>query len=295
MNVMGVIMTYVLTDLVGLLPFVPAVFSAYAGLRGGGDRGRMSLWSVIRKHGKWAIAQGYMHHLVQGGRIWFIKLILGTEAVGLFSAAYGMYQHVVGTMPLKLVLSSIIPQHDPHSVIFRKLVVKGVKYNVLGTGVLALIGAVLVPVLIMVLLPEYMAAILLFELMLLSMLPAAVSGVFTVIFYALRQQKSVFWANLAVTLVAFVSLPIFLAVFGIYGVAFELVLTTTLFALERYGRTRAVLPDVELPWRAFFTYDEFDRTIVRKLLQRIPGARIFRRQGATLSNEITAVRRSSDG
>lgn len=273
MNVYGYIIVYVLTDYIGLVPFLPSIVRSYRALGGTSETERLSLWQSLLGHGKWAVAQGYLHNLVQSARVWIVKAVLGTEAVGLFSAAYGMYQHVVGTMPLKHVLSSVIPQYDPKLDTFRKLIVKGVKYNVLGVALLGISAAVGVPVPIHFMMPEYVSAVPLFELLLAGMIPGAASGVFTVVFFALRKQRSMFWVNVALTGVTLVSLPLLLLTFGIYGVAIELFLTSVLFTWERYRRMCSELPDMSLPWRAFFTYDEFDRKILGKVAERIPWAR----------------------
>ncbi|MBP9760244.1 MAG: oligosaccharide flippase family protein [Candidatus Pacebacteria bacterium] len=270
MNVIGYITVYVLTDLVAIVLFVHMVIRSYRHLGGTSEVERLSLWGILLGHGKWVLAQGYVHNLVQTARLWIIKAVLGTEAVGLFSAAYGIFQHVVGVMPLKQVLASIIPQHDPRSDMFRKLIVKGVKYNIAMAIVLSVGATVGVPMLVRVLLPDYVSAIPLFAVLLLGMIPGAASGVFTVVFFALRKQRSMFWVNVWLAGVTCVTLPVLLYVFGIYGVGVELLLVSVIFTWERYRHMCHVLPDMSLPWRVFFTFDEFDRRILRRVTDHVP-------------------------
>lgn len=272
-NVRGYIVAYALTEAIALTPFLWSIAHSYRALGGTPETDRLSLWASLREHGKWVVAQGYLHSLVQSARLWIIKAMFGaggTEAVGLFSAAYGIYQHLVGLVPLKYILASVMPQYDPASDTFRKLVVKGVKYNIASGALISIAGALGVPILVWLLLPAYTSAIPLFEWMLPSIVAGAASGVFTVVFFALRQQRDMFWVNLALSALTCVLLPLCLVVFGIYGSAVELTLTALLFTVERYRRIRRVLPHMALPWRVFFTFDEFDRKILRRIFARMP-------------------------
>jgi len=272
-NVRGYIVAYTFTEAIALAPFLWSIIRSYRALGGTLETDRLSLWSSLKEHGKWVVAQGYLHSVVQSARLWIIKAMFGTggtEAVGLFSAAYGIYQHLVSLVPLKYILASVMPQYDPASETFRKLVVKGVKYNIASGVLIGITGALGVPVLMWLLLPAYTSAIPLFEWMLPNILAGAASGVFTVVFFALRQQRDMFWVNVVLSALTCVLLPLCLAVFGIYGTAVELTLTAAIFTLERYRRIRRVLPHMALPWRAFFTFDEFDRKILRRIFARMP-------------------------
>ena len=62
---------------------------------------------------------------------------------------------------------------------------------------------------------------------------------------------------------------IFLPVFGIYGVAFEYVLTILTFTIERYRRIKRRLPDFSISPKNIFSFDENDEFVFQMIKQKL--------------------------
>ncbi len=269
LSIAGVLVAHVAMDYVAFLVIFPTVMSSLFSLKKGGVGGKVSLLKIIAKHGKWAIFGAYLNDLTKTFRLWLMKIMIGTEAVGLYSAALGIFSQIRSVLPLQKILSSIIPQHNSNSVVFNKLVMKGIKYNFLGTFLFGLLAALFVPVLIFTLLPHYIPAIILFEIMLISMLPISVGGILSIVFFAIRKQDSLFFANALRFLITVLSLPFLIFFFGLNGAAFELTVAGLFFVFIRIKMLKKDLPNVTLSLNTLMSYDELDKQILSVALTKI--------------------------
>jgi O-antigen/teichoic acid export membrane protein len=142
---------------------------------------------------------------------------------------------------------------------------KGVKYQVIVFVGLAMVGILVFPLLISMLFPKFSGAMPLYVLMLFGLIPNSFSGILTIAFYALRAQKSLFYAVVVKSASIALIAPITLSFFGVPGIALEFFITTTIFTLERFRALRKLLPGLGFSVRSFVSVDQDDRVIIEKI------------------------------
>ncbi len=273
LTVTNVIFSHVVMDYVGMVVVIPTVYFLIGKIkkqkRDENKYADISLLNILLKHGKWAIFATYLNDFNKSFRLWVIKLMIGTEAVGLYSAAFGFLTQVRTLLPLQRILSSMIPQYDIDSSIFSKLLIKGIKYNIFGNIVIMLLSSISMPIIVFILLPQYKASIILFELMLFSMLPISVGGILSIVFFVLKKQRNLFFANILRLISTMVFLPLLIIFFGLYGAAFELTTASFVFMFERIRMFKKEMPNLRLSLSDVVSYDSLDRKILNSFLSKI--------------------------
>jgi O-antigen/teichoic acid export membrane protein len=265
----GLILATVLSELAVVVVFSPLIidlyrdFSAYSPLRKSGPL------SLLAQHGKWAVGASYINTLGQNMRLYLIRFFLGTEAVGLYSVAAGLISHTSSLFPLAGIISPIIPQYLNARDKFIALISKSIKYQLFGFLFLGLSGFFVFGPLINYLFPKYLESIPLYNIMLLALLPMAVASIFTPIFYARKEQKSLFY-SLIIKNIILIILGFFLVrALGLKGIATEYVLTTLFFALERFYRLKRIDKDFKVSFRNLYYFDDYDRLIFKSLRNKL--------------------------
>jgi O-antigen/teichoic acid export membrane protein len=197
--------------------------------------------------------------------LWLIKIVIGTEAVGLFSVAQGLVVNLVSLLPLNKILASTLPQHVDDRERFDRMLNKSIKYQVLGYALIAFVAFFAVPPFIAYLFPTYVNALPLFAIMVFAMIPMGFSSV-TAAYYALKSQYILTILLVIKLIVMFATLPIFVYYFGFYGIGVEYVFSIALNVLIRNIMLKRVLPGYRLPIKAFITFDAYDREVLRKIM-----------------------------
>jgi O-antigen/teichoic acid export membrane protein len=230
---------------------------------------RMAYFATLYAHGKWSVFASYFNTLGQNVRLWIIQYILGAEFVGYFSVAYGMLQHTMDFLPIGSVLAPVIPKYVSDRGKLLPILRKAIKYHLLAFIGLALIAFFIFTPILSLLFPQYALSLTMYNIMLVAFIPLSFAAIFTPTFFALRAQKNLFWSigvkNLSILLLA----PLAAMYVGLVGVAFEFILTNTLFSLERYRVLKKMVPGFSLSPRAFVTYDDADRLIVGTVMRSI--------------------------
>ena len=260
----GVLLSAVLSQGVAILCMTPLFLRAYAPLRPYAAV-RISMKDVIFRHGKWALFVSYVSTLNKDVRKWLFKFILGTEAVGLFSLASSLFGHLRSLVPLGTIITPIIPQYISDTERLKRIIAKSVKYQLIGYALLAGASLVFAPPLLGFFFPNYIPSLPIFFVMLLALIPNAFAIVLTPVFYALREQKSLFNAYVVRILLTALLLPSLTYVFGMLGIAYEFVITLAVFVIGRYWLVKRLKPEISLSFKDFFSFDEYDRLIVGKL------------------------------
>lgn len=264
----GVLWSGIVAEALGIFVMTPAFLKIYRDFKDA-PLHSLSFWSLLKNHGKWSVFAGYFNSFGQNMRLWLIKAVLGTEAVGLFGVAFGLFSHTSSLIPLGNVLGPVLPQYLGEPERLHKIVGKGVKYQFLAFAILGVLGLFVFTPIIAFLFPKYISSLPVFQIMLIALLPLAFASVFTPLFFALKAQKSLFWAigvkNIAILIFA----PLFMWAFGIVGLGIELVLTTAIFVFERYRVLKRILPGFALKWRDFISVDQDDRVIIAKFMRRL--------------------------
>ena len=120
------------------------------------------------------------------------------------------------------------------------------------------------PLIIVLLFPNYAQSMPLFQKMIFAIIPMSF-GTITSAFFALKAQKNLFYATLYRTVLIVIFSPLFIFLFGLPGVAYELILTLSLFALERIIVLRKLLPGIKIGVRSVFLVDDEDRILLQRI------------------------------
>jgi O-antigen/teichoic acid export membrane protein len=261
----GIFLAQVLSQIAAFIILLPSAVKLYKTLSMVTPAEDISLKQIFLGHGKWAALINYLSILGNNMRLWLIKFFLGTEMVGLFAVAYGLFSHTSALFPLSSVVRPIIPQYFEIKEKFYKLIEKSIKYQFLGYLFIGIIAFFLFPAVIVRLFPNYASSMFLFRGMLFALIPVSFAAIFTQTFYAIRAQKSFFLVLLVRTVSIAAFLPIFAYFFGPAGIIYEFLLTSLIFALERYRVLRKLMPDFQLSLRDFFSIDDMDRYFIKRI------------------------------
>lgn len=233
-----------------------------------------SPFALLLNHGKWNIAGSYLNALIHPVRIWVIKILLGTEAVGIFAVAHGLLGHATSLLPIQRVVALILPQHADDKPLLTRLIVAGTKYQIFGYVLISVGLLGVMPFFIGYFFPNYVASLPLFFIMLLFLVPNSF-GTVTSLFFIFKEQKNLFYSITSKAVCAAILAPILILLFGLPGAALEYVLTGTWYLFERYRAARGRFPWFKLTLRDFFTFDEVDRMVLTALRAR--AFSVFRR------------------
>ncbi len=227
------------------------------------------MFAFLYHHGKWGIAANYLSGIGQSVRAWLIKWSLGTEAVGLFSVAVGLIGHTRSLMPLSNIVAPLIPQFVSEKLKFYRIIQASIKYSSVGFAILAVVAAIAFPPVLGVLFPQYTASFVLYQILLISLVPTAFGNVFNQVFFALQAQRNLFLSMIYRLLASIVLLPVLAHLFGLYGVAIEFVLIIVLFAFERYRVLKKLLPDFTVSIRDLVRVTDEDRFVFGRISLRL--------------------------
>ncbi|OHA85678.1 MAG: hypothetical protein A2591_02490 [Candidatus Yonathbacteria bacterium RIFOXYD1_FULL_52_36] len=263
-SVAGVLFATVFAEALTVAVMSFSFFKVYTTFSKAPIQERKPFWSVLYFHTKWGLFTSYLNSFGQNLRLWIVKFMLGTEAAGLFSVASGLLSHTTSLIPISSILAPIIPQYVEQKERFYRLIVKGVKYQLLSSIAVGIAAFSIFPIIIIFLFPNYAESMSLFQKMVFALIPMSF-GSLTSAFFALKAQKDLFYATLFRTLLMVVILPPFIFLFGLPGVAYELVLTLSLFVLERIRVLRRLLPGIKMDVRSFFFVDDEDRFLLQRI------------------------------
>ncbi|MDO8555493.1 MAG: oligosaccharide flippase family protein [bacterium] len=267
LRIEGIFLSQIFSQVLTFLLFAPVFFTLYRNFSSAKPLADISLRQILFSHGKWAIFINYFSGLADNLRLWIIKFFLGTEAVGLFAVAYGLYGHTSALFPLNSVVKPIIPQYFTEKEKFYKLISKSVKYQALGYFVLSIVAFFLFPPMIGWIFPDYVASMHIFRGLIPSLVITGSAGILTSVFYAMRLQKRLVFNVVFKLVLSAVFLPVFISFFGVYGIALEFFLTAILVAWDRYAALKKALGDFRISLADFFTADDMDKYFIKKIRQ----------------------------
>jgi O-antigen/teichoic acid export membrane protein len=269
MGIRGLMYAIVFSQLAGVILFIPRTYSAYRIFSEFPGHGRMQFWNLLRAHRKWSIGTSYLGSVIQNVRIWIIKLLVGTEAVGLFAFAYGLFSQIASVVPFLTVITSVIPRYIDNRVQTARIVRAAVKFQFLISLLLLLGSYAFGYLFVSIFFSKYVTAIPLLYVILLSLFASMTMGIFTPVFVALKDQRSLLASTLFKAAVMVVVLPIAVIMFGIIGIGVEIVITTCINSFERYFRLRRILPEFSLSFHDLFKSDKYEREATQTLINII--------------------------
>jgi len=269
MGPVGFVLAQVLGEVLALVVTFPVFWRVLHPLYRAEDKEHVPLLYLLQNHGKWGLFATYLSNFGRSIRLWIIKFILGTEAVGLFTVAQGILSNTKSLLPLGSIIAPIIPQYMEDRARFFMLAAKSIKYQMAGFMLLGVAMFFVFPYMLVELFPNYTGSIVLFQIILVALIPAAFTATMNPVYFALKRQKDLFFAMVFGTVLIVVFAPIFLQTFGIVGIAYEFVLTGAIFALERYRALRKIIPEFKISLKDFFTIDEYDKEIISLLVMKL--------------------------
>ncbi len=267
MGIHGVIYAMVFSQLLVALAYVPRTLSAYRYFSSAREEGSRRFWNILREHRKWSVGASYVGTIATNSRIWIIKLMLGTEAVGIFAFASGIFSHIASLLPLTAVITPIVPSYVDKRDQLVRILRASLKLQLLA-GLAFLAGAYVFGYLfVSILFPKYVVAVPLLYVLLIALLANSVAALFTPVFAALKEQKSLLQSNALKLALTVIFLPPAIYLFGIVGIGVEMVLTTLGNTIERYVRLRKLLPEFTFRLREILHPDAYERDAMRILVK----------------------------
>jgi O-antigen/teichoic acid export membrane protein len=264
----GIVLATIFSQLLPILLLLPSFLKLYMPLARVQAVKSTVMRTMLLGHGKWSLFSSYLNDFGQSMRVWLIGIFLGTEAVGLFSVAQGLYSHTVSLIPISQVVTPLLPQYLAQKEKFEKIFTKSVKYQFFGFTALGIFAYFAFTPLIAYLFPLYRDALPLFHILLLALPAISVASLLTPVFFALKAQRSFFFSIFVKTLAMVVLLPVGAIFFGLKGVAVEFILTVYIVTLERmFALKKNHLPHLSLSPKELITFDSYDAVV----LQRIKG------------------------
>ena len=274
LGALGVVLAHTFATLLPLLLFIIIFLRAGKPILSATIAEASAPWSLLGDHRKWSVSYSYLGTLGNKLRLWFVKLILGTEAVGVFQVASGLYGHLGSLLPISQVVTPLIPQYIEQKDRLMKIVNKSIKYQVVGYVILAVIGVTVLPSLFVMIFPKYAGSMLLFRLFLLAFIPRAIMVILTPLFMALKAQRKLFTLSVYKFIFIIVASPILLTYLGLAGAVVEFILSIIFFTVLCYLTLRKLIPELKISARAFVEVDDDDRMIISAVLKK---TRVFAR------------------
>lgn len=269
----GLLYAYVLSPFVAVLVFIPRTLSGYRHFSHGIITERFNFLKLLSTHRKWSVASSYVGTLTQNAQIWIIRLLLGTEAVGLYAFASGIFSNVSSLLPLTGMLSSLAPRYSQKKDSLAKILRISIKAQFILGIVLIVTAISTLPILIWFL-PKYAPALPLAYLMLFVIIPTSIYGTFTSVFATLKEQFSFLQSYVFKLVLTVIFIPISILNFGIIGIGIGSVFINSLSGVERYIRLRKVFPELKLTYKDFFTIQQseyvFMLGLIKKIILRTP-------------------------
>ena len=265
----GLLYATVLAPFVTVLLYLPRTYSAYTTF-GNAQMGALApLFALIKGHRIWSVGSSYANTMSQNVRLWIIKVFLGTEAVGLYAFAYGIFSNLASLLPLGAVLTPLLPRYIQDVPRVARIVKAAFKIQLGIVALLVCAAALFAIPFVQILFPHFGQALPLIFIMLIALIPNGLSSILTPVFFAFRAQKSIFFAALFKFTLIIMSLPLCVYYFGLVGAGVEIVLTTSILLLERQARVRRYIAGHTLLSHHLFRIDPVEREVIGLLVQKI--------------------------
>ncbi len=265
----GLMYAIVLAQTGVMLAYMPRTLSAYREFSRAPAAGKYHFWRILREHRSWSVGASYVGTLAQNARLWVVKFMLGTEAVGLFSFAMGMFSHVTSLLPLSTVLAPIVPRYVEKREQLARILRASVKFQFVLSLLSLAVALILVEPFVSILFPKYLAAVPLIRIILLAIVSNSIVTLFNPVFAAFKEQRSLLFSNVFKGFLTLVLLPPAILLFGVPGIGVEVALMTLGNGIERYLRLRRLLPEFSLDWKEIFHPDAHEREAMQMVLGAI--------------------------
>lgn len=224
------------------------------------------LFPLLKSYGKLSVVRFVCSKIASSAMPWFIKTLVNTEGVALYTLAKGAIDLVENVLPTSGISSLLVLQAKekdtvPMSIIFRR----AVKYTFWGGTVLMILGLTILPIPLVWVFPKYAPAIPLFRVMLLVMPIYGIYKVIKATIMALRELPILFKKSMNEALITVTFGPVFLYLFGLVGAALVFVLIYVERMFYFYPALTNKHTYLKIPLRKLFIIDSYDRDAVKKV------------------------------
>jgi O-antigen/teichoic acid export membrane protein len=222
--------------------------------------------------------QGVYRALVTGSKrirgqipVWAIGLLLGTAAVSTYEVGlkglrfFRSFLTSFQATLLPLVSERVAVEWNTT----KRMVNRAVKYTLWASLAMVLVGEIAAPWLYTTLFTgEYIGSILVFRIALLSLLIESLAFIQTPLLFALRSQKSLFYAMLAGMIFNLLFVWPLVALFDVYGAAWIQFLREVILFGFQYYFIKALKSDFAYQWENLWKFDDLDRLLFHKVVGR---------------------------
>ena len=273
-SIAGLLFATVISQLVVIILFIPRFLSAYRVFSHAKAVDTQVFWQIVNHHRKWSIAVNYIGTLSKTIQLWIIRLLIGTEAVGLYAFATGIIGHITSFLPFSTVLTSLLPRFVDRRDEFVRMFKSSIKAQFLITVVLVVGAATVAPVLFWIF-PKYNPAFLLMYITLLSTFPAAIATMYTPVFNTLKEQFSFLFSMVWKIFFSAVFLWLGIIFFGVPGMGIAVTLGLVASTIERTIRLRRLVPGFSLSLADLFILDPIELSLLKNFFNEIRTKGLF--------------------
>ncbi|NQU83658.1 MAG: oligosaccharide flippase family protein [Parcubacteria group bacterium] len=270
LTVITVLLIYIISKFASFVFSIFPMMFALRGLLNVVAAKKSILWNIIKKHGKWEIVRHITSSISVSIKPWFIKILLSTEAVAIYSLAQTVFSVISQAIPIKNVIFPVIAKKINDRFASSLLVQKANKYSILFYLCAIVAFFVFGEYLIVLFFPKYEASVFLIKLMLFVLLTTTITAHQAILLYGLRQQRFLLTSQTLIGVFSRLTiLPLCLFVFGLEGIVFEMLISSTVMAFlaERFLRKRFEMSTWS--FKSLFVFDNYDKWFLGKVMLKI--------------------------
>jgi O-antigen/teichoic acid export membrane protein len=225
-----------------------------------------SLAALLRERGIYVTLSVPVKKIAEQLPVWFLKALLGDFGVGVYGAAQKGYSLVISffrsleTTVFPLVSEQVAVDTERLRIALRQMQ----KYSFWTGVVVAVLGGLMAKWLIILIAGTgYLAAVPLFRLWLWRLLIYAFSQSQRPIFFAVGEQKWLFFVYLLSTITEVVFLLAGIHLLGVVGAVWAVLLNSAIFVTVRYLLVHRLVPELWIDPHGIFKVEGFDRRLWR--------------------------------
>jgi O-antigen/teichoic acid export membrane protein len=230
---------------------------------------------ILKSSGKWAIFRNLLDQVTNNFQPWLIKIYLNTEAVALYGFAGKIYSFLTNFIPIQQVLLPVVSRYMEDKKKISLVIQKVTKYHFLFSSITVILLWLFSRFVIGLIAPQYLAAVLLVNLLSFRLFLDSMSIGHTSIFYAYKKQKLLFWIYLYASIQSVAITWFFLYYFGLVGLIVGYLIHIFLIVLVRIFFIKKYIGILNFKIRDFFKYDEYDKMIVERIKSKAKSFFLF--------------------
>ncbi|MEW6295729.1 MAG: oligosaccharide flippase family protein [Candidatus Diapherotrites archaeon] len=265
-----VILAYIIAGLVSIFISAPFFIKTLYYLKNT-PRIKANLFiNLIKGHGKYNVIIGQIKNLQVNLPYWIINLILGINAVAIYSTAVKLqYFFLIIIDAIDMIfaplIASIITTKEKVKIIYKKIS----KYGLWLSILMLILAFTVVPTAAIIFFgSKYIESIPVFLILILILPFGAINISIRPIYFAYKEQKTLTKVYIFSLLLMLFLMYIFIIPFGLIGIAIGYLVATSLdFLIRRHILKIKYL--ISIDTKEFFRFDKYDSKILKKVINKI--------------------------